>query len=181
MVAIINVSENIISFLTYCIFPLGTTYLIIERLIYIHRTARFFSLTKKLKLSLSLLTLTDLKYLTIIQIFFFITFKINSNVLISNKNNFLVFISILSLLFFIFFILKFNENNLKITEISSYTTLSFIISLIGILGFLIIEDILSFIFSLEFLSLTYYFFFLTKLNNSYSSLLKYKNFLNNYL
>lgn len=181
MVAIIDISGNIISFLTYCIFPLGTTYLIIERLVYIHKTARFFSLTKKFKLSLSLLTLTDLKYLTLVQFFFLITYKLNSNILITNKNNFLIFISIFTLLFFIFFMLKFNENNLKTTEISSYTTLVFIISLVGILGFLIIEDILSFIFSLEFLSLTYYFFFLTKLNKNYISLLKYKNFLNNYL
>ena len=181
MVAIINISEDIISFLTYCIFFLGTTYLIIERLIYIHRTVRYFSLIKKLKVSLSFLTLIDLKYLTLVQIFFLITYKVSPNIQIANKNNFLIFISVFSLLFFIFFMLKFNENNLKITEISPYMTLSFLVSLIGIVGFLVIKDILSFIFSLEFLSLTYYFFFLTKLNNSYSSLLKYKNFLNNYL
>lgn len=181
MVAILNTQLEFNALLNYCIFPLGLTYILLQRLMYTHKMSKSSSIARKLKTTLFLITSSDVQYLIYVQLFFLISFKLTPGMMLSNNNNLLIFISLFVLLIIISGILIFIQHSVQTWELVSYSNISLIVCIIALIGFLFINNLLTLVFVLELMSLAYYFFFLNILDLNSSTSLKYKSFLSNYL
>lgn len=163
----------------YNLIILITFYFIIKLVNNLFMNSRKFYYNNKVVNSILILSNSEIKFFTLVQLIIIISLK-TVNQLWFDKFTFVYFFCLFFLMFSLLIIFLLNFNNYFSHDINLINNLNIWFYLI-INSLYLVDNFISLLLVLEFISILYYFFFLQQISISIRSYIKLKNLLSIYL
>jgi len=135
--------------------------------------------TRKILGSITLISFKEINFYVNIQLILIFTLKISGAKWFLGYYIYIVYI--LSLLIFFKILLYLSKSVIISKEAISTNFMVLMLIYVGIANIYLVKDLVLFLFILELIGITYYFFFLNKLSTTNLTFLKYKNLISFYL